>query len=102
MAYFADNNTRKAALFVVWMMTACGNAAMVCQVSATCCSRSSRYARQSDIAAVMDGRPEAGVLATYPSALSTRRHTLGNEARPRFAVMRVQFVGPETGALVYH
>ena len=50
----------------------------------------------------MDGRPEEGVLAAYPSALSNRRHALGNEARPRFAVMRVQFTEPETGALVYH
>ena len=75
VAYFADNNTRKAALFVVWMMTACGNAAMVCQVSATCCNRSSGYARQSDIAAVKDGRPEAGVLATDPP-LSTLADTL--------------------------
>ena len=102
MAYFADNNTRNAALFVVWMMSACGNAAMVCQVPATCCNRSSRYARERDIAAVMDGQPEAGVLATYPSAFNTLRHDLGNAARPRFAVMRAQFVGPEACALVYH
>eukprot|EP00974_Lingulodinium_polyedra_P118955 11169335-Lingulodinium_polyedra.AAC.1 len=51
-------------------MTALGNAAMVCQMSATRCNRSSRYARQSDVAAVMDGRPEACVLATDPSSLA--------------------------------
>ena len=101
MAYFPDNNARKAALFIVRIMTACDNAAMVGQVSATCCSRSSRYARQSDIAAVMDGRSETSDLATYPSALSTLRHDVGTEARPCFAVMRAQFVGPEAGALVY-
>jgi len=76
MAYFADNRTKKAGLFVVWLMTACGNAAMVCQVSATCCSRSSRYAKQSDIDAVMDGRPETGDLATNPSALKTLFDTI--------------------------
>ena len=57
---------------------------------------------QRDIAAVRDGRPEAGVLATYPSPLNNRRHDLGNGARPFFAVMRDQFLGPETGAFVYH
>eukprot|EP00974_Lingulodinium_polyedra_P043159 4143868-Lingulodinium_polyedra.AAC.1 len=59
MACFADNNTRKTALVVVWMTTARANAAMACQMSAARCSRSSRYAKQNGIAAVMDGRPEA-------------------------------------------
>eukprot|EP00974_Lingulodinium_polyedra_P030312 2917716-Lingulodinium_polyedra.AAC.1 len=50
----------------------------------------------------MDGRPEANALATYPSCLNARRHDLGNDARPRFAVMRVLRVRPATCALAYH
>ena len=69
MAYLADNSTRIALPVTVWIMTACGSAAKVCQVSATRGSRSSRYAMQSDMAAVKAGRPEAGVLDTYPFSL---------------------------------
>eukprot|EP00974_Lingulodinium_polyedra_P071422 6909742-Lingulodinium_polyedra.AAC.1 len=68
-------------------------------MSATRCSRSSRYANRSDIAAVTDGRPEATVLAMYPSCFSTRRHVLDNAARPRFAMTRAQLARPETGGL---
>ena len=102
MAYLPDNNTRTTLSAAVWIMTSCGSAANVCHVSATRGKRSSRYAMQSDIAAVRDGRPEAGVLATYPSFFNNLRNALGNGARLVFAVMRDQFLGPETGAPVYH
>eukprot|EP00974_Lingulodinium_polyedra_P002581 242629-Lingulodinium_polyedra.AAC.1 len=71
-------------------------------MSATRCNRSARYAKQSGIAAIMDGRPEASALATYPCCPNTRRHELGNKTRPRFAMKRVQIVRPGAGALVYH
>lgn len=102
IAYLADNNTNTTLSVAVLIMTACGSAAKVCQVSATRGSRPSRYAMQSDIAAVKDGRPEAGVLDTYPSPFNNLRHDMGNAARPVFAVMRDQFIGPEAGAPVYH
>ena len=102
MAYLADNSTSITLLVFLWIMTACGNAARVCQVSATRGSRPSRYARQSDTAAVKDGRPEAGVLDTYPSLFNNLRHALGNVARPFFAVICDQFLGPEAGAPSYH
>ena len=102
MAYLADINTNIILSDRVLIMTACGSAATVCQVSATRGNRSSRYAMQSDIAAVKDGRPDAGVFDTYPSPFNNLRHAAGNGARPFFAVMRDQFFGPETGAPVYH
>eukprot|EP00974_Lingulodinium_polyedra_P037764 3622379-Lingulodinium_polyedra.AAC.1 len=55
------------------------------------------------MAAVMAGRPIAGVLATYPSFLRTLWHGLGNAARSFFAAMRAKLMpGPEAGALAYH
>ena len=77
MTYLADINTRRALSVAVWMMIACGSAAKVCQVSATRGNRFSRYAMTSDIAAVKDCRPEAGVLAMYPSFFNTLLHVLG-------------------------